>query len=142
MGMANVELDAADAFLLADTAIDFPAPGSGDKRAFVTGSRSYGKPRNESDIDLVVWCERETALALATILGDPGEDYGEGSVQVKVGDRDGDQPILNLILVSDRKVWLAWQRGTAQLRDSRPATRDVAIRLLKAMGVNGKVGER
>lgn len=76
-------------------------------RAFITGSRAYGKPTKTSDIDLVVFTDVPTAVTLAKLADGSPKD---------------DQPIrygrLNLVLVTDDKSWAAWFMATECMKNS------------------------
>lgn len=68
--------------------------------AFLTGSHVYGKVRPNSDIDLVVRVDEETATKLRR-LSDSKETVRFGS--------------LNLILCTTDDEYAMWRMGTSQL---------------------------
>lgn len=102
------------------------------KDAFITGSRAYGTPREDSDIDLVIRCSPEDAEILLGWNEATQEErmqgaaaYGEeGILQVRYGR-------LNLILCTDDYRYAEWVEGTAWLKASAPVTRDQAIALFE-----------
>lgn len=70
--------------------------------AFITGSRAYGKPQPESDIDLVIRVESSTADNLEELSGvKNGEPVRFGK--------------LNLILCRTDEEYALWKMGTAQM---------------------------
>jgi predicted nucleotidyltransferase len=75
-------------------------------RGFITGSRAYGEPTNESDIDLVVMVDA-SARNLLRMLSDTPEAT-RGIVVVRFGK-------LNLILPEDEAELAVWKVGTEQL---------------------------
>ena len=81
------------------------------RHAFVTGSRVYGKPHADSDVDFVVRCSMYEARELAELLEvnlEESESYEEQSIQFRVGK-------LNLILCTTDKRFDAWAKGTGEL---------------------------
>jgi hypothetical protein len=95
---------------------------------FLTGSREYGVPRDDSDVDLVAYCEITTIHKILK-KADDIDDYGNGSAALRFGD-------LNLILCSDAGQYEAWKNGTDRCRSaSSPVTRDEAIKIMKEEGV-------
>ena len=92
-----------------------------DLTAFVTGSRAYGSPREDSDIDLVVLADQAAIDTLKQYGGSPCR-FGN----------------LNLILVPDAATLGRWRDTTDDLA-SRPApvTRDEAILAFNAAGLTG-----
>lgn len=98
-----------------------------DKRphcaAILTGSHAYGTPGPDSDVDLVVFANRETREKLFELLGpiDPTKrEYPAGDLSLRCGR-------LNLIVVGDAGHHKEWERGTAQLVARRPVTRAEAV---------------
>lgn len=69
--------------------------------SFITGSRAYGTPRKDSDVDLVVRVNPETAEALRA-LSDRGKE------PVRFGR-------LNLILCETDDEWAVWRMGTSKM---------------------------
>lgn len=92
--------------------------------AFITGSRAYGTPREDSDIDLVVFCSAEDAATLWDLRGD--------SQTVRYGR-------LNLVVFSDtdsgRRNYARWKAVTDELRERSPVSRDEAVTAFQAAGV-------
>lgn len=95
--------------------------------AFVTGSRAYGSPREDSDCDLVIRCSESTARRLRELSDDPAHC---GRLGVRFG-------VLNLILCETDEEYTAWFDGTqALVREfvaTGPVSRDRAIEVLSAM---------
>lgn len=88
--------------------------------AFLTGSRVYGTPRPDSDIDLVILVDGLT--------GDALELLKEGDGAIRFGR-------LNLIACYDKQDFLNWKKGTDQLREiarlEGPVTREQARKHLR-----------
>lgn len=87
--------------------------------AFLTGSRVYGRPRDDSDVDLVVLMTKDEMAALAR-HGSDIKDYGTGSLSVRFG-------ILNIVAVSSPAEYEAWRDSKNALLARRPVTRDDAV---------------
>lgn len=91
--------------------------------ALLTGSRAYGTPRDDSDIDLVVFGTQElveTLTRLATREEHPEIKFNKGTGS---SDRGLEQcqgtfrfGRLNLIVVTDIRDFEIWKQGTANLR--------------------------
>lgn len=102
-------------------------------KAFLTGSRAYGTPREaspfstRSDIDLVCFVSFED---LATIVDAAGE-YAQGSGREhNVSMRFGP---LNLILLSDHRDYDLWKDGTEDLKERKPVTRSQAVHTFETL---------
>lgn len=88
--------------------------------SFLTGSQVYGKPRKDSDLDLVVLVSPETAAKLIkhSDLGKEPVRYGK----------------LNLILCEDDIEFATWKVGTAQIYAERMVKKKpISAQLAKAM---------
>ena len=103
--------------------------------AFLTGSRAYGTPKPESDIDLVVYMSEEL-LELLEAFADSNEGSGKENKKTppKGSLRFGQ---LNLICLTDINEHTIWKSVTNKLKMWRdwhnagnwPAvTRDIAVR--------------
>lgn len=91
--------------------------------AFLTGSRVYGAPTEDSDIDLVVLVDELTQDKLRGWSESPDWSY-----VVRFGR-------LNLICVTSEDELAAWRAGTASLRQrvsqtGRPIDREVAKEMM------------
>lgn len=95
-------------------------------RAFITGSRAYGVPREDSDLDLVV--------LLSTEDGNTIWKLSEEGPAVRFG-------MLNLIVYpdcdSEREKFRKWFEVTEELKRRSPVTREEAIKALQAEGIGG-----
>ncbi len=91
-------------------------------QAFLTGSYAYGTPREDSDIDLVIRCDEETAKFLSEMRDD------KTTPAIKFGK-------LNFIPCTDDAQYTAWRAGTTALEYRKPVERETActmfISLLK-----------
>lgn len=101
-------------------------------QAFLTGSRVYGSPREDSDIDLVVFCSEHTRKTL-----EKHKDGGHAINAVRFGK-------LNLILCDSKPDYDAWQVGTLALQArGKSVDRETAKNLFmsicpsKQLGVSG-----
>lgn len=101
--------------------------------AIFTGSRVYGTPTDEPDLDLVLLAnsdeEWNTIMAMATEQN--VESYGGGSVSLRFGK-------LNMIATSCPLAFGVWKDGTEQLKAKRPVTREQAVELFAALHAEAK----
>ena len=94
--------------------------------AFLTGSRAYGTPREDSDIDLVVLVDEMELIHLmhlAELVEScecPASDAGPDAASIRFGK-------LNLIAVTTEHHWEIWRNGTIDLIARKPVTRDEAV---------------
>lgn len=104
--------------------------------AFLSGSRRYGYPTANSDVDLIIKVHsQDEALRLMLLLddsieGENGSDTIEGSLGFKHGK-------LNLIICWTQEAYDIWHRGTYDLYKIRPVTRAIAVdyfRRLRGLG--------
>jgi len=104
---------------------------------FITGSRCYGTPNEDSDIDLVLRVSIDDAFVLIAHSDDPPPDavlehYGvDGLKTVRYGE-------LNLLLCANDSTFHAWKVGTDACREKReklgrPLTRVEAIEIFQAV---------
>lgn len=98
-------------------------------RAFITGSRCYGTPRPDSDLDLVVLVDEDTLEQLESMAEElepsvPGVEYAT----LRFG-------LLNVIALLDEGDFNTWRDVTRQLYERRPVTREQAVAALKAAGI-------
>jgi len=75
--------------------------------AFLTGSRVYGAPRKDSDIDLVVRVTPGLRCQLEELSDTPGKI--NGITVIRFGR-------LNIIACDDDRQFAAWKFGTADLQ--------------------------
>lgn len=96
-------------------------------RAFLTGSRRYGTPREDSDIDVVLLCEdKSTAQGdwLAAMLWKLS-DQGKGSCRYGR---------LNLLTFTNEDNFNKWKAVTENLETQRPVSREQAIEAFRDAG--------
>lgn len=94
--------------------------------AILTGSRVYGSPKPNSDVDLVLLMTGPQANALAVFADqDPGPKHSQSASGFSL--RFGR---LNLIIETDPVKFEVWVRGTEQLTAMKPVTRSQAVALL------------
>lgn len=113
-------------------------------KAFLTGSRVYGSPRGNSDIDLVVFLTPRELEELRQVADSSDED------RIDKKDSDGGPQFmngpaaslrfgkLNLICVTDPLAYAVWLNGTKILtreaeKSSGPVLRPVAIAFFEAL---------
>ena len=94
---------------------------------FITGSRAYGIPTEDSDIDLVLPPNTNTEFK-KTLVG----FSDDREIPVKYGR-------LNLILTNELKQWELWLQATNELIAMKPVTREFAVeyitKLFKSYGL-------
>lgn len=94
--------------------------------AFLTGSRAYGTPRPDSDVDLCVLLSHDDLEALALQAPQPNGEPASGD--------DNDASLrfgrLNVIAMTDPDRFAAWKEATTELVARKPVTRDQAIKLI------------
>lgn len=96
------------------------------RKAFVTGSRAYGIPRHDSDIDLVILVDKEDLNLLLAM----GQEIDEGNGGYDPEDarclRFG---TLNLLCCLSAKHFDVWKTGTEILKK-------------RALGINDRTGKK
>lgn len=98
--------------------------------AHLGGSRIYGTPRSDSDVDMCVLVTEEEARILGDNADEPnGLRPGWGSFPVRYGR-------LNIIVCTDPDVYARWLAGRDELRRSAPVTRDQAKAVFARLGVS------
>ena len=103
-------------------------------KCFLTGSRRYGMPRDDSDVDMVIFCDdandAEDGRLFAALRDHATEikEYGEESACLRYAR-------LNLIITRCPEQWKAWRDGTIDCDTRAPVTREVAVETMKKMGV-------
>lgn len=96
--------------------------------AFLTGSRAYGTPREDSDTDLCVLLsdsDMDQLERFAPCVDGENEYGGHSGVSLRFGR-------LNLLCFSDADVFGAWKEATAELIARKPVTRDNAVKAIDA----------
>ena len=101
-------------------------------RAILTGSRVYGTPKEDSDIDLVVHISEAEILQLSQLADEMSSEMylSTGSVSLRFGR-------LNLLCVAQREDYLRWEKGTEVLIAQKPVTRETAVKTFLGLK-NGK----
>jgi hypothetical protein len=105
--------------------------------SFVTGSRKYGTPKPDSDVDLIVFVSKADLEILAA-LADPETLEDRSAPAFQASDYDPmSKPLrfgkLNLICVTDPAQYDAWRAGTERLSREQPVTREAAVALLSKL---------
>jgi predicted nucleotidyltransferase len=109
--------------------LDSPVERRAALKAFVTGSRAYGTPREDSDIDLVVMVSLRDMERLRDQHDErparDDDDEGEypdvpDQAQLRFGR-------LNLLCVTQEDDYEAWRSGTEELIARSPVTRAEAV---------------
>lgn len=108
----------------------------------MTGSKIYGIPSKNSDIDLVVFVSDEELEMLRQEADEDvsrnqeaDEHYQElGSVSLRFGK-------LNLLCCTKEKVYEVWKRGTFRLKRQSPVSRAFACRLMDTLRQEAGIGE-
>lgn len=117
--------------------------GGENLRSFVTGSQAYGTPTEDSDVDLMVWVTSSDLNRLRGMADKkkPTKDFTGEESQGSDGGPEADSlrfGKLNLIAVTWKEAFLAWQRGTEELiarrnGGERSISRDEAIELFREL---------
>lgn len=81
--------------------------------AFATGSRVYGKPREDSDLDLVIYCTDAETIGLLRANCDPGSAPRGPYPSLRFGK-------LQIVLLEDEAKYHAWRKGTKALKALAP----------------------
>jgi hypothetical protein len=98
--------------------------------AFIGGSRWYGKPTPNSDVDLCILVTEQEAEILASQADIPNSKRENcGSFPLKFGK-------LNLIVCVEEETFNLWFEGRNQLKELAPVTRQQAIEKFKQLGVS------
>lgn len=104
-------------------------------KAFITGSRAYGYPKDDSDVDLAILCSNVDLEILWT------EAYREH------GKRDGSPKLmfghLNLVAFDaddpeEVKRFERWREAHNKLVAMAPVTKDVAIKMFRQHDAEGR----
>lgn len=89
------------------------------KKAFLTGSRAYGTPRPDSDVDLVVMVSQADLVELARLDDKKSWRPDMKSASLRFGN-------LNIVAVTNEKLYDAWERVTLDLIAKKPVDRETA----------------
>lgn len=121
-------------------------------KAFLTGSRAYGVPSENSDVDLCVLVDEPTLAVLRGLavrkeeVAKNGPDGRPRSLSSRDRAEDpgdslyfGGASGLNLICHTNPHAFAAWRAATLTLAARRPVTREEAIREIKAQ-VKASIG--
>ena len=95
--------------------------------SFFTGSRIYGTPRPDSDLDMVVNRDKLTSPEEAAFEAVSAEDAG----QHRIGQLQ--------IIFQDTAGFYRWQRALALCLEEAPITRARAIEIHKQVRINDYV---
>ena len=100
-----------------------------ERKPFVTGSRVYGTPRKDSDLDVVVRADEYVIRIIESIVGRSASDYDHKSVSVQAG------PI-NLHLCATDEEYDRWEKGTKSAEVVKPIDRETAKKLMRVHGID------
>lgn len=107
--------------------------------AIVTGSQKYGRPRLDSDVDLVILVSEEDLLTLKRFAGEDEEPPKDSDSDPGTAGTDNGLTAslrfgpLNVICCTDPIAFAVWQKGTKQLMAERPVTKQRAIEHFRAL---------
>lgn len=94
-----------------------------ETKAFITGSHAYGSPTKDSDVDVVLYCDKKTLTKLVELFGDGPTNY-KGTVKtIKSGK-------LNLMLCHNISEFEGWEKGTEVLKCVAPVNKEKATKVL------------
>ncbi len=99
------------------------------QRPFITGSRAYGSPSENSDLDIVIRCDRFVAAVVESLIGKCSSDYDHESVSVQCGK-------INLHLCTTDREYDRWKLGTRSCEVVAPVDRETAKKLMRVAGVD------
>jgi hypothetical protein len=100
-----------------------------ERKPFITGSRVYGTPRDNSDLDVVIRCDAYVIAAIEALIGKSSGDYDHKSVSVQCGP-------LNLHLCGTDGEYDRWHQGTRTCEVVAPIDRKTAIKMLRVAGID------
>lgn len=105
-----------------------PPPNKIDpKLPFVTGSYAYGKPTEDSDLDLVIFVDPELVDCFLLRKSDSADEIGN-DYALRFNK-------LNLICCTTHEKYEAWRFGTEILIQERPVSRKRAIEVLRTLRI-------
>ena len=129
-------------------------------RTLFTGSRVYGNPRPESDVDFIVLIEDPIELVLLEMVGEETDDYAYKPERSSLADVPNGvtspAPIggitksirigrMNILVCTKLEQFDAWKTGTELLTRIKPVDREYAVntfkRLFRANGLIPNGGE-
>lgn len=96
-------------------------------KCFITGSRWYGAPKHDSDLDIVLCCPSKYWPLLHPSCDKVNSDepeYTRSSLNYRYGK-------LNLIIVSSRWYYLRWRLARFICWCKSPINRDTAVAIHK-----------
>ena len=96
-------------------------------RSFITGSYAYGRPTSKSDIDLVVFVDKDDLDKLNQIA-DKDHPHSEDENYIIAGGTSLRFGKLNLIVCTIQLYFEIWREGTKRLKKKAPVSRDEACR--------------
>ena len=94
-------------------------------KAFLTGSRVYGYPRPDSDVDIVVPVDSETEEAIRKL----------SDIQPKVVFGRLNLVLVDVITLDGRETYFNWERVTKKLESVKPVTKDFACEMFAEVGI-------
>lgn len=98
--------------------------------AFLTGSRAYGTPRPDSDVDIVVPVQKDAVEKIKAALKAAGIDTSGTEEYADFAFRVG---LVNVLLVPPEVAEKVWKAGTEFLIGQAPVTREKAVETFKAL---------
>ncbi len=105
-------------------------------KAFLTGSRKYGTPKPESDVDLVVFLTPDDLESLAELADAEGSQmvscYGAENLSIRFGR-------LNLICVTSEPDYEVWREGTETLHAAKPVSREIAKAMFLGLEARARI---
>lgn len=93
---------------------------------FLTGSRVYGTPREDSDYDVVIGVTQEAFDALIETSNLEDKTVYGDTVTIRHGK-------LNLIITTCERQWSIWRLGTSILKGRGIVTRDEAVKQFRSL---------
>lgn len=94
---------------------------------FLTGSRAYGTPRDDSDIDIVIRTDDKALVEALTKANEMDVRPNPFYFPTRVGP-------LNIMVCTTDNAYRAWREGTETIKqfakENGPASREMAIKVL------------
>lgn len=109
-----------------------------DRRPFATGSRVYGSPEEEADLDVVMLLDRSTYW----LLTDFATKHVNPNNHPSASDEEGHPSFflgkVNIIPVFEPEIYDAWLKACQLCKAKKPVTRREAIKIHEACKAEGQ----
>jgi hypothetical protein len=114
--------------------------------AFVTGSRVYGEPTYDSDVDLVVLVDEPTLELLLAVINEQRGMQAEATASATDNPEALSASLnfgcLNLLCVTSPIAYGIWKLGTEKLTELAPVPRNDAVAYFKALRAHYAIAKK